>query len=97
MYSYGGNFSIISNYETIKENKLELISGGTVEDVSDNLKSLRISRGRTQKEIANSVNLDISTISAYERGKIIPSLAAVSDLADYFNVSVDSILGRNIF
>ena len=57
------------------------------------LKELRLANGLTQKELAKSIEVGITTISEYESGKIVPKHEGLLKLANYFNVSVDYLTG----
>lgn len=63
-------------------------------------KELRKKQGLTQKELVEDFNKKYfynyqkSAISMYENGKRIPEINALKDFADYFNVSVDYLLGK---
>ncbi|WP_341877629.1 helix-turn-helix transcriptional regulator [Defluviitalea saccharophila] len=59
------------------------------------LKELRTEKNLTQKDIANLINLSPSTVGMYEQGRRDPDTETVKTLADYFNVSVDYLLGRS--
>ncbi len=55
---------------------------------------LRTEEGLTQKQLANILFLNKHCISSYERGRSQPSNDTLVAIADYFNVSVDYLLGR---
>lgn len=58
------------------------------------LRDLREDRDLRQRELAEILNVSQTTYSRYENGEFdIPS-AALIKLADFYNVSVDYILGR---
>ena len=61
----------------------------------ERLKKLRISRHLTQDELGEIFNppLAQSTIGTYERGVRQPSLENLIIISDYFNVSIDYLLG----
>lgn len=60
----------------------------------NNLKALRTQKGIYQKDIASFLNVAVSTYSYWEQGKFEPDSETLKKLADYFNVSVDYLLGR---
>lgn len=64
------------------------------------LKSLRIEKKLTQKQIAERIGLAISAVSSYESGTRYPSYDVLIKLAQIFHVSTDYLLGmtdkRNI-
>lgn len=61
---------------------------------SKRLHDLRIERGITQKELADRLNLGRSTIAGYENKGKQPDNARLCQLADFFDVSVDYLLGH---
>lgn len=58
------------------------------------LKELRIERNLTQKEIAVKLGLTAHNIGDWERGKAEPSAFWLTKLADFFECSIDYLLGR---
>lgn len=58
------------------------------------IKELRIEANKTQSEIANIVDTSQSNYSKYELGTIEPDLQTLFKLADYYNVSLDFLCGR---
>jgi HTH-type transcriptional regulator, competence development regulator len=58
------------------------------------LRFLRKKRNMTQKDLADRFNLGESTIGMYERDEREPSFEFVRQLADFFNVTTDYLLGR---
>ncbi len=58
------------------------------------LKELRLARKITQLKMAMDINMSQNTISRYENGEREPGLAELVAIADYFDVSVDYLLGR---
>lgn len=60
-----------------------------------NLVKVRKSR-MTQSELAKLIGITQQEISRYESGEIKAPINYITDLANYCNVSVDYILGRDI-
>lgn len=60
----------------------------------ERLKSLRRDNNLTMKELGIKLNLAESTISLYESGRREPDYQTLKKLADFFNVSIDYLLGR---
>lgn len=58
------------------------------------LKELRKQKGISQLRLATELNTTQNTISRYETGEREPGIDELIKLADYFNVSVDYLLGR---
>ncbi len=57
------------------------------------LKQLRQIKQVTQSELATSIGVKASTIANYESNRNEPSFDKLVDLAKFFNVSVDYLLG----
>lgn len=69
-------------------------------NMGEKLKSLRIEKKLTQKQVADRIGLAISAVSSYESGTRYPSYDVLVKLALIFHVSTDYLLGmtdkRNI-
>lgn len=63
-------------------------------DISERIKGLREAVGITQSDLASALNISRSAVNAWEMGTSKPSIDTLVDLADYFHVSTDYILGR---
>lgn len=61
----------------------------------DIIKELRKEWGITQSDLAKIVNVTQDSISLWEMNKRVPDTQYIILLADYFNVTVDYILGRS--
>ena len=59
------------------------------------LRRLRDSAGLYQKELADRLGVERSTITAYERAARFPPPEKLASIADFFQVSVDYLLGRS--
>lgn len=62
-----------------------------------NMAKLRNERGIYQKELATSLKISIATVSNYEKDRHFPDAAMLCKIADFFDVSVDYLLGRTDF
>ena len=60
----------------------------------ENIRSLRIDGGYTQKQIAEYLHIRQNTYSQYEIGVLNYPIDVLMKLADFYNVSVDYLLGR---
>ena len=60
----------------------------------ENLKSLRIAKGIGQAVLAEKTNISTKTISHWETGYSEPSIAQLVQLAEFFDVSLDELVGR---
>lgn len=62
--------------------------------LGNNIKELRKSKRMTQKDLAEAMRVSQQTVGAWETERAIPGADTLSDLADYFNVTTDYLLGR---
>lgn len=60
----------------------------------NNLKELRKSRNMTQIGLQMKTGIEQALISKFENGERIPPTETLIILADFYNVSIDYILGR---
>ncbi len=58
------------------------------------LKELRSEKGVVQKDVANFLNITTSAYGFYEQGKRVPDTDIMIKLSNYFNVSLDYLLGK---
>lgn len=59
------------------------------------IKQLREENNLTQEEFANKLNMTQQRISAYEKEKREPDLNTLQQIADFFGVSTDYLLGKS--
>ncbi|MCL5780886.1 MAG: helix-turn-helix domain-containing protein [Firmicutes bacterium] len=63
--------------------------------LSARLAYLRKEKDKTQEEMANFLGITRPAYTAYESGRRQPDYSTIQKLADYFNVTVDYLLGRD--
>ena len=61
----------------------------------NNLKILRKAKGLTQKEVADFIGISQNNYSYWENGKVKIDNGSLQKLADFFDVTVDYLLGRD--
>lgn len=61
---------------------------------TERLKKLRKKEKLTQKDIATFLNISQPAYQQFESGKKKMNLETMEKLADYFNVSIDYLLGK---
>lgn len=67
--------------------------GGDVFD--ERLAGLRVKKGITQKKCAADLGVDYSKYNKWERGVFRPDYEMLSKMADYFECTIDYLLGRD--
>ena len=58
------------------------------------LKELRVQEGVSQKELAKDLNMSAGNLCDWEKGRTEPDIERLIRLADYFDVSLDYLMGR---
>lgn len=78
----------------------DYLLGGKMKNITEEfslcLKKLRMKRKLSQKQIAEELKISQQQYSKWEGGIITPNAETLVRLADYFDVSVDYLLGRKI-
>ena len=63
--------------------------------VADRIKKLREQNGYTQTYLAKHLGITRSSVNAWEMGISVPSTQYIVELAQFFKVSTDFLLGVN--
>ena len=63
--------------------------------LGERLKELREERGYTQKQLSEELGINSVTYLHYEKEQREPPLSLLADMAVFFGVSVDYLLGLN--
>ena len=61
--------------------------------IAEKLVELRTSKGVTQEDVAQSLSISNKTVSKWENGASTPDLPMVIELAKYYGVTTDTLLG----
>ena len=64
--------------------------------LSDNIKTLRKSKGLTQEELANRINVVRQTVSKWEKGYSVPDAEMLKKIAEVLETDVSQLLGSTI-
>lgn len=59
---------------------------------ADNLRNLRLQRGMTQMQLAESLNTSQSAITSWENGRREPDFRTIRKIADFFHVPMTALL-----
>ena len=60
----------------------------------EKLKQLRIEKGISQQQLADVIMVSQQSINKYENHNVEPEISTMIKIANYFNVSVDYLVGR---
>ena len=66
-----------------------------LKEIAENIKTMRMSRSMTQRDLAKALGVSSSTIAMYETARREPDIETMEALADTFNVPLSSITGNN--
>lgn len=66
--------------------------GVIILNIGNNIKKYREICQKTQKEIAEVLNVEPATISKYESGLLEPNISSLKKLSSIFNISIDELL-----
>ena len=59
-----------------------------------NLKKLRTEKGVSQQQLASVIGISQQSVNKYENHNIEPDIFTLCALADYFDTSIDYLVGR---
>lgn len=62
---------------------------------SERICQLKLERKLLQKDIAAAIGLSLRAYQYYEKGQKEPTLSVLIRLADFFDVSLDYLVGRS--
>lgn len=60
----------------------------------EEIKYQRKKRNKTLKQVEADTGISNTNLSRWESGKVIPSIEFCAKLADYYNISIDELIGR---
>lgn len=63
--------------------------------IHERLRQERISRGFTQKRLAEAIGVTYNAISQYESGAREPSIALLIKICDFLEITADYLIGRS--
>lgn len=66
------------------------------ENFSPRIKKARIDAGYTQQQVADETKITRTNITKFENGTLEPSLESLGLLAQFYNVSIDWLLGVSL-
>ena len=63
-------------------------------NIGEQILFLRKNRGITQEQLAQKLGITNQAVSKWESGQCLPDIQLLPEIAEYFNVSVDELMGR---
>ncbi|MBR2480040.1 MAG: helix-turn-helix transcriptional regulator [Clostridia bacterium] len=61
------------------------------------IKELRQEKGLSQRELAKQTGIKQANISRWEAGQVVPNVIDVWTLANFFDCSIDYLVGKDPF
>lgn len=62
--------------------------------IGEKIRELREKNGISKGQLSRDLGIGRGAVLAWERGDNFPSLLYACDIADYFNISLDELVGR---
>lgn len=64
-------------------------------NLKERMKELRLAKNLKQNEFAKSIEISDRTVRHYENGDREPNIDKLIEIADFFDVSLDYLVGRS--
>ena len=61
--------------------------------IAENIRAYRKQRGLTQEQLAEVLGVSVGAVYKWESRSSLPELRLIMEMADFFDVSVDALLG----
>lgn len=65
-------------------------------ELGNNIRMIRKQRGLRQEQLAEAMGVSIASVSKWENGQCAPELTVLAELADFFEVSIDTLVGHTL-
>ena len=67
-----------------------------MKDYGKILKEHRLARNKTLLDVQKDTGINNANLSRWENGKVLPSIAYCEQLADYYGISIDVLVGHEL-
>jgi len=64
--------------------------------IQENIRNLRREHKLTQEQLAEALGVTMGAVSKWESGANTPDLSVIAELADFFEISIDALLGYEL-
>lgn len=65
-------------------------------NIGENIKKLRKAKNLRQEQLAEAMGVSTASVSKWETGQCAPELTVLAELADFFEISIDFLMGHNV-
>ncbi len=62
-------------------------------NLPENIRNFRKQKSLTQEQLAEAVGVTVGTVSKWENGNCLPDISMITELADFYEVSIDVLVG----
>ena len=99
-YCWSLFFHALRRY-TVDTERNSALSGARKEQcienhVADQIRFYRRQEGLTQEQLAEAMGVSVAAVSKWEQGQSLPEIPMLMELADFFDLSVDALLGYRL-
>lgn len=63
-------------------------------NMNESIRQHRVSRNFTRQQIADLLEVSLRTYQTYETGTREPNISNLVKIADFYNISLDELIGR---
>lgn len=81
----------------VVNNNMDRLMNESGFNIAKNLKIFRREKNVTQKEVAQHLNIDVTTLSHYETGIRMPDIDTLIALARYYNTDINRIISSEAY
>lgn len=67
-----------------------------MKNYGEELKYHRLLHGKSLREVEKDIGISAANLSRWEMGKVLPNIDFCVKLADYYGISLDDLIGRDI-
>ena len=64
--------------------------------LEENIRVMRKEKGLTQEQLAEVMGVSTASVSKWETGVAVPELGMLAALADFFEMSIDALIGHTL-
>ena len=64
--------------------------------IAEQIRFYRKQKGLTQEQLAEAMGVSVAAVSKWEQGQSLPEIPMLMELADFFDLSVDALLGYRL-
>ena len=65
-------------------------------NLATNIRAFRKERGLTQEQLAEVFNVTVGAVHKWEAGLSTPDLSILIEMADFFDISMDVLIGYDV-